>query len=207
MSSDKAPQRADSRFGAASLVVVFLIAVGFGVFVLPRLAPSLERKPAPDFALPVIHRGEPGARVRLSEQRGKPVLLDFWASWCMPCREQAKVIERVPRTAPGAGRHRHQRQRRPEQGPRLPGRVEPELARRGRRRGHRQPELRRSRRCRLWSASTRPATSSRFAAVMCPSVSSARWSTSSWNELREFEHARRRVQGSWRVAPVESMLR
>jgi thiol-disulfide isomerase/thioredoxin len=33
--------------------------------------------------------------VRLSEQRGKAVLLDFWASWCRPCREQAKVIERV----------------------------------------------------------------------------------------------------------------
>jgi cytochrome c biogenesis protein CcmG/thiol:disulfide interchange protein DsbE len=101
VSADKAPQRADSRFGAASLVVVLLIAVGFGVFVLPRLSPSLERKPAPDFALPVIHRGEPGARIRLSEQRGKPVLLDFWASWCMPCREQAKVIERVRARHPG----------------------------------------------------------------------------------------------------------
>lgn len=101
MSSEKAPRRTDPRFGTVSLVVVFLIAVGFGVFVLPRVAPSLERKPAPDFALPVIHRGEPGARVRLSEQRGKPILLDFWASWCMPCREQAKVIERVRARHPG----------------------------------------------------------------------------------------------------------
>lgn len=101
MSAEKAPRRTDSRFGALSLAVIFLIAGVFGVFVLPRLAPSMERKPAPDFALPVIHRGEPGARVRLSEQRGKPILLDFWASWCMPCREQSKVIERVRARHPG----------------------------------------------------------------------------------------------------------
>ncbi|MDQ2643536.1 MAG: TlpA family protein disulfide reductase [Myxococcota bacterium] len=102
MTDQKKPaRRADTRFGALSLLVILLIAAGFGVFVLPRVAPTLERKPAPDFALPVVHRGEPGARVRLSEQRGKPILLDFWASWCMPCREQAKVIERVRARHPG----------------------------------------------------------------------------------------------------------
>jgi thiol-disulfide isomerase/thioredoxin len=82
-------------------VVVFAIAIAFGLFVLPRIGPAPETTVAPDFALPVIHGGEAGSRVRLSEQRGKPVLLDFWASWCKPCREQALVIERVRARHPG----------------------------------------------------------------------------------------------------------
>jgi len=90
------PRVADPRQGWITVALVLVAAVLFGAFALPRLGPrGLEGEPAPDFALPVIHGGEPNARVRLSEQRGKPVLLDFWASWCRPCRDQARVIEAV----------------------------------------------------------------------------------------------------------------
>ena len=45
--------------------------------------------PAPDFTL-VTFEGE---EITLSEQRGKVIVINFWASWCPPCREEAAYLE------------------------------------------------------------------------------------------------------------------
>jgi cytochrome c biogenesis protein CcmG/thiol:disulfide interchange protein DsbE len=69
---------------------------------------------APAFALPVLDRGSlpPGLTARLSsgladgrltstELHGTPFILNFWASWCLPCRDEAPVLQRGWRESNG----------------------------------------------------------------------------------------------------------
>jgi cytochrome c biogenesis protein CcmG, thiol:disulfide interchange protein DsbE len=50
-------------------------------------------KRAEDFTVALLS-GEP---LKLSEQRGKPVMINFWATWCAPCREEMPAMERLYR--------------------------------------------------------------------------------------------------------------
>ena len=56
-----------------------------------KTAPSSS---APDFTLADLS----GNKVRLSDQKGKVVLIEFWATWCPPCRASIPGIERLYRT-------------------------------------------------------------------------------------------------------------
>jgi peroxiredoxin len=49
---------------------------------------ALPYQPAPDFTLSALD----GAPVRLADYRGQPVLINFWASWCLPCREEMPLL-------------------------------------------------------------------------------------------------------------------
>ncbi|HEU5056199.1 MAG TPA: TlpA disulfide reductase family protein [Kofleriaceae bacterium] len=54
---------------------------------------------APDFAL----RDLSGRTVRLSDHRGKVVLVNFWATWCVPCRVELPHLERLYKQYAGQG--------------------------------------------------------------------------------------------------------
>jgi cytochrome c biogenesis protein CcmG, thiol:disulfide interchange protein DsbE len=53
-------------------------------------APPVGR-PAPDFSLPTFA----GGTLSLHSLKGKPVVLNFWASWCAPCREETPMLVRL----------------------------------------------------------------------------------------------------------------
>jgi cytochrome c biogenesis protein CcmG, thiol:disulfide interchange protein DsbE len=56
-----------------------------------------DAKPAPDFTMPTLepYLLEWGETLTLSQFVGdKPIVLNFWASWCLPCRREAPLFER-----------------------------------------------------------------------------------------------------------------
>jgi len=96
---------------AAALAAVTVQAAAFGVYKIVeghRSAATGERFPvevlAGDRAAPdlVVERPD-GTRATLSDQRGRPVLVHFWATWCPPCIEELPGLIEAGRRLEGQG--------------------------------------------------------------------------------------------------------
>jgi cytochrome c biogenesis protein CcmG/thiol:disulfide interchange protein DsbE len=74
----------------AALVVPLLAVLYVGLWRDPHVVRSpLIGQPAPGFSLRPIDGGEP---VALEGLRGRPVVLNFWATWCIPCFQEHGVL-------------------------------------------------------------------------------------------------------------------
>ncbi len=73
---------------SAIMLLIGLLAYGFRRDPRYIVSPLVGR-PAPPFTLTLFD----GKNVRLQDLRGKVVFLNFWASWCPPCRAEAKELE------------------------------------------------------------------------------------------------------------------
>lgn len=80
------------KFWAAIGVLAGLVALfTFGFTKDPKLVPSpLVGKSAPPFQVDRING--PG-RISLADLKGTPVILNFWASWCVACRDEAALLQ------------------------------------------------------------------------------------------------------------------
>lgn len=81
-----------------ALLVVGLLNRGVGDRIDDALADG-ERPEAPSASLPLLvdhpDLGPEGTEVTLEQFQGQPVIVNFWASWCVPCRTEAPLLEGI----------------------------------------------------------------------------------------------------------------
>lgn len=85
-------QSLQQRGGRALTYLMVLALLGLLAWGLIKVRSGpLSQGMAPDFSLQTFD----GATITLSELRGQVVVINFWASWCPPCREEAAYLERT----------------------------------------------------------------------------------------------------------------
>ena len=72
--------------------LIFLLALSTSAF-------TCANEPAPDFTL----KSNDGSNLRLAEQRGNVVMLNFWASWCGPCKQEMPLLDDLHKRYSRAG--------------------------------------------------------------------------------------------------------
>ena len=81
------------------LLIVLLVVIGGGAYIYFNMppAPVVAGEMAPDFTL----EDTKGNKVTLSSLRGKVVMVNFWATWCPPCKEEMPSMEKLNKIMAG----------------------------------------------------------------------------------------------------------
>lgn len=88
-------------YGAAAIAPLLLLALWGAILLVRPAAPAVARvgEAAPAFTLSDLD----GNRVSLADLRGRPVVVNFWASWCGHCREEFPLLASAAATHRDAG--------------------------------------------------------------------------------------------------------
>ena len=90
----------ERKSGRLLLTIVLVLVVAIPIILISLrekgshsrfTRPLQEGIPAPDFSFPDLN----GKKVGLSDSKGKVVLINIWATWCPPCREEMPSMERL----------------------------------------------------------------------------------------------------------------
>ena len=88
------PKRSRWFYVAVGLIAAFVVILALSLVRANQSQPTAG--PAPDFQL-TLFNGYPGnagtSPVKLSDLKGKVVVLNFWASWCIPCTQEAADLQ------------------------------------------------------------------------------------------------------------------
>jgi cytochrome c biogenesis protein CcmG/thiol:disulfide interchange protein DsbE len=90
------------RFRRFFLLPVAIVAAAVALFAALRPASDSDGRPPaslPEFSLPLLD----GGTLTSTDLEGAPLVLNVWASWCSPCREEAPTFERLWRRHRGHG--------------------------------------------------------------------------------------------------------
>jgi len=100
-------RRASSALAVSAVLAALIALLAYGVTssqpdrTIEGALAAGQREPAPSLTLPSLGAGGNGS---LSEYRGEVVVLNYWASWCDPCRAESPLLQRwYRRIAPRGG--------------------------------------------------------------------------------------------------------
>lgn len=71
--------------------IIRIITFLFTCLITMQLQAATIEGPAPDFTLKSLS----GKNLKLSEMRGEVIMINFWASWCGPCRQEMPILEKI----------------------------------------------------------------------------------------------------------------
>ncbi len=85
--------------GSAAVLAVVATLLALGATSAGNPKPAVSHPRAPGFSLAVL--GHPGQHISLAQYAGRPLIINFFASWCPPCQRETPLMARFYRTEHG----------------------------------------------------------------------------------------------------------